>query len=85
MYLAGWVISLDQLVFKAIIDYTKSRDHSLIIHMWLDFGKPTELSHWAYSILLAQLMATLIHYTFTLSLPGLVDWSAFLERLLPTL
>ena len=37
------------------------------------------------SILLAQLMATLIHYTFTLPLSGLVDWSAFLERLLPTL
>ena len=32
MYLAGWVISLDPLVFKAIIDYTKSRDLSLIIH-----------------------------------------------------
>ena len=32
-----------------------------------------------------QLMATLIHYTFTLPLSGLVDWSAFLERLLPTL
>ena len=30
-------------------------------------------------------MATLIHYTFTLPLSGLVDWSAFLERLLPTL
>ena len=39
----------------------------------------------AYSILLAQLMATLIHYTFTLPLSGLVDWSAFLEQLLPTL
>ena len=55
------------------------------MYMWLDFGKPTELSHWAYSILLAQLMATLIHYTFTLPLSGLVDWSAFLKRLLPTL
>ena len=54
-------------------------------HMWLDFGKATEMSHWAYSILLAQLMATLIHYTFTLPLSGLVDWSAFLEQLLPTL
>ena len=51
----------------------------------MDFGKPTELSHWAYSILLAQLMATLIHYTFTLPLSGFVDWSAFLEQLLPTL
>ena len=34
---------------------------------------------------MAQLMATLIHYTFTLPLSGLVDWSAFLEQLLPTL
>ena len=53
--------------------------------MWLDFGKPTELSHWVYSILLAQLMATFVHYTYTLPLPGLVDWSAFLEQALPTL
>ena len=30
-------------------------------------------------------MATLIHYTFTLPFSGLVDWSAFLEQLLPTL
>ena len=35
--------------------------------------------------LLAQLMATLVHYTYTVQLPGLVDWSAFLERVLPTL
>ena len=49
------------------------------------FGKPTKLSHKAYSILLAQLMATLAHYTYIVPLPGLVDWSAFLERLLPTL
>ena len=47
--------------------------------------KPTEMSHWAYSILLAQLMATLIHNTFTPPLSGLVDWSAFLEQRLPTL
>ena len=50
-----------------------------------DFGKPTELSHWAYSILLAQLMATLVHYTYTVPLPGLVNWSAFLEQVLSTL
>ena len=35
--------------------------------------------------LLAQLMATLIHYTCTVPLPGLVNWSAFLEQVLPTL
>ena len=49
-------------------------------HRWLDLGKLTELSHWAYSILLAQLMATLVRYTYTVPLPGLVDWSAFLEH-----
>ena len=32
-----------------------------------------------HSILLAQLMPTLIHHTFALPLSGLVDWSAFLE------
>ena len=30
-------------------------------------------------------MATLVHYTYTVQLPGLMDWSAFLERVLPTL
>ena len=53
--------------------------------MLLHFGKLTEMSLGAYSILLAQLMATLIHYTFTLPLSGLVDWSPFLERLLSAL
>ena len=35
MYLAaaGWVISLDQLIFKVILHYTKWRDRSLIIHL----------------------------------------------------
>ena len=31
------------------------------------------------SILLAQLVATLVRYTYTVQLPGLLDWSAFLE------
>ena len=35
--------------------------------------------------LLAKLMATLIHYPFTVPLPGLANWSAFLEPVLPTL
>ena len=35
--------------------------------------------------LLAQLMAILVHYTYTVSLPGLVDWSAFLEQVLLTM
>ena len=47
--------------------------------------KPTKLSHWAHSILFGQLMNTLVHYTYTVPLPGLVDHSAFLERVLPTL
>ena len=32
-----------------------------------------------------QLMAILVHNTYTVSLPGLVDLYAFLERVLPTL
>ena len=52
-------------------------------HMWLDFGKPTIMSHLAYSILLAQLIATLIQHPCTVALPGLADWSAFLEQVLP--
>ena len=30
-------------------------------------------------VTLAQLIATLIHYPFTVALPGLADWSVFLE------
>ena len=51
----------------------------------LDIGKPTKLSHLAYSILLAQLIATLIHYPCTVALAGLADWSAFLGLILPTM
>ena len=31
---------------------------------------------------IGQLMATLVHYTYTVPLPGLANWSAFLERVL---
>ena len=34
---------------------------------------------------IGPIMATLIHYTFTLPWSGLVDWSPFLERLLSAL
>ena len=37
------------------------------------------------SILLAQLIATLIQYPFTVPLQGLTDWSAFLERVFLTM
>ena len=43
-------------------------------------GIPTKLSHLAYSILLAQLIGTLIHYPFTMPLAGLDNWSALLEQ-----
>ena len=55
------------------------------VHMWLDFGKPTEMSHLANCTFLAQLIATLIHYPCTVVIPGLAAWSAFLERILPTM
>ena len=38
------------------------------------------MSHLAYSILLAQLIITLINYQCTVALPGLADWSAFLRQ-----
>ena len=31
------------------------------------------------------IMATLVQYTYTVPLLGLVDWSAYIERVLPTL
>ena len=39
----------------------------------LDIGKLTEMSHLTYSILLAQLIATLIHYPCTVALTDLAD------------
>ena len=35
-----------------------------------------------FYLLLPQLIATLIHYLCTVALPGLADWSAFLEWVL---
>ena len=52
---------------------------------YINVGKPTELSHEVYSILFTELMVTLVHYTYTVQLPSLVDWSTFLERVLLTL
>ena len=54
-------------------------------YMWLDTGKPTELSHLAFSILLAQLIPTRIHYPCTVALIGLAEWSAFLELVFPAM
>ena len=53
----------------------------LYIYMLLDLQKPTLMSHLQLvnCILLAQLIATLVHYSCTVVLMGLVDWSAFLE------
>ena len=53
--------------------------------MWLDLQNPTIMSHLANCIVLAQLIATLIHYPCTVVLMGLVNWSAFLELVLPTM
>ena len=50
------------------------------MYMCLNFGKPTKMSHLAYSILLSQLIATLIHYLCTVVLLGLADWSTFLKQ-----
>ena len=72
--------------WNSIITYYMVIKSNIATHnIWLDFGKLTELSHLAYSIILAELIATLVHYTYTVQLPGLVDWSAFLEQVLLTL
>ena len=52
-------------------------DHTYV-HMYVTgFWK---INH-TYSILLLQLTATLIHYHCTVPLPGLANWSAFLDRI----
>ena len=43
------------------------------------------MSHFGNCILLAQLIATLIHCPCIVALMGLVDWSAFLELILLTI
>ena len=53
-------------------------DGQVCFHSWL-FVDPVNC------ILLAQLIATLIHYPCTVALPGLVGWSAFLELVLSTM
>ena len=67
--------------------------YALILHIRMynnvtGFWKTTEISkisHLAYFILLAQLIATLIHYPCNVALTGLAEWSAFLELILPTM
>ena len=51
----------------------------------MDLQKPTITSHLANCILLAQLIATLIHYPCSVVLMGLANWSAFLELVLSTM
>ena len=50
-----------------------------------EFYKTNQIVTLGLSILLAQLIATLVHYAYIVPLPGLVDWSAFLEQVLPAL
>ena len=54
-------------------------------YMWLNFGKVTKLSHWASSIWLLHVIATLTHYPCTVSLSSLTNYSASLELILLTL
>ena len=51
---------------------------------WILENRPNCHTKPSYSILFAHLMATLVYYTYTVQLPGLVDWSAFLEQVLLT-
>ena len=63
---------------------TSNRNNNFAVYV-TGFGKPTEMSHLANCTFLAQLIATLIHYPCTVAIPGLADWFAFLERILPTM
>ena len=47
--------------------------------MLLNFGILIEMSYEAYSILLSQVIATLIYHPCRVALPGLANWSASLE------
>ena len=72
-------------ICKSAYSYYRVYIIASYIAMWLHFGKLTKLSHRAYSILLARLMATLKLYPFTVTLPGLPNWSAFLVQVLPNM
>ena len=76
MLLIGDPVALDLV-------YLLSSD-KIIICDWILESRPNRHTR-PIPILLAQLMATFVHYTFTVPVSGLVDQSAFLERLLLTL
>ena len=82
MYILLYVCSYigNNKIYLHMNNYAASTQLESAIRIKLDFGKPTKFSQRAYSILLAQLMATLVHYTYRVPLPGLIDWCALLER-----
>ena len=62
---------------------TLKKIHSAVCeYLFLDFlteiWKTDQAIMFAYSILLSQVIAALIHYPCTVALPGLADWSVFL-------
>ena len=69
MYLAGRVISQDQLVFKAIVDYTKSRDRSLNIHnftsLQLLINHAITKEYTIYLIIIYSSLTVLMHYIYS--------------------
>ena len=54
---------------------TEIHIHTYVTKFW----KTDQIVTLGLFILLAQLMATLVHYTYTLSVSGLVNWFTFLE------
>ena len=74
------------LYYRSIVSYHLFHNYCDVSNMYvamciyvIGFLKTNQLSHLAYSILMTHPMAILIHYPFTVPLPGLVNWSAFLE------
>ena len=49
------------------------------------FWKTNEIVTLGLLYFIGQVMAALIYYPFTVPLPGLVDWSALLGQVMPTM
>ena len=57
---------------------------SLVIYL-TGFWKTNEIVTLGLLYFIDQVMAALIYYPFTVPLPSLVDWSAFLGQVMPTI
>ena len=70
------ILETTEVIMVQLSNFTCKYNLSLYV---TGFWKTDQIITLGLFHFLAQLMATLVHYTYTVPSPGLVDWSAFLE------